>query len=98
MRAPQRPRGINISPADRDVIEAATPGWHWSGGCRAPEHIRRRGEGNNIIGWKVISMGRMTEVTVRETNGAQLIKTLASYMVPSTDLPALAQNLREQYQ
>lgn len=89
----QKPRGINISREDQDAIEAATPGWMWSNGYRAPDSIRRRGEGTHIIGWEVDSSFRGTTVAVRETNGRQIIRTLAVYTVSSSDLPALALRL-----
>lgn len=93
----QKPRGIIISRADQDAIEAATPGWCWSNGYRAPDNIRRRGEGTHIIGWAVFSAVGQVQVVVRETNGRQIIRTLAKYTVPSTELPALARKLLSEY-
>lgn len=80
-------RYMQISEADQSAIEAVTPGWHWSGGYRAPDNIRRRGEGTNILGWQITSKGKETEVVVRLTNGKSVIKTLARHVVLSTDLP-----------
>ena len=95
----QKPRGVDISRADQDAIEAATPGWCWSNGYRAPDNIRRRGEGTHIIGWKVSSgFFNVVRLDVHETNGVQVIRTIARHVVPSAELPALAQKLVEQYQ
>lgn len=89
--------GSNLSLADRRSIEAATPGWHWSKGYRAPKIIIRRGEGTNVTAWRVVSLGQHTEVTVKVTNGVQVIQTLARHVVASTELPALARELIKQY-
>lgn len=89
--------GNNVSLADRRSIEAVTPGWHWSKGYRAPRIIIRRGEGTNVTAWKVISMGQHTEVTVKVTNGVQVIQTLARHVVASAELPALARKLLAEF-
>lgn len=94
----QKPRGIAISRVDQDAIEAATPGWVWSNGYRAPDNIHRRGEGTHIIGWKVSSeFYNAVHVEVHETNGVHVVKTLARYVVASTELPTLARRLLAEY-
>ena len=90
-------RYMQISEADQAAIEELTPGWHWSGGYRAPDNIRRRGEGTNILGWQITSKGKETEVVVRLTNGKQVVQTLAKHVVPSAELPALARKLLAEY-
>lgn len=97
MHPQRRARGIDATLQDQKAIEAVTPGWHWSGGYRAPDNIRRRGEGTNIIGWQVTSKGKETEVIVRLTNGKQVVQTLARHVVASAELPALARKLLAEY-